>query len=624
MIVYINIKRSNYLEIKCKIHNIIYRKETNGYSVLLVKNEDSYITAVGETASIDAGDSVLLEGDYVTHKSYGKQFSFSKITKVLPSDLDAIIKYISCGLVKGLGEKTAEKIVAKFGEKTIDVIRYEKEKLIKIKGMSLEKAYELSEKINTEWERWNLSSFLLKYDLGVNTSNKIYDKLGIDAINIIRESPYALIEFVSSLDFKVIDKLAEKLEIDKTNSDRIKYGIIYLLMYLLRQGNTCYLLDEFVKEVSKFLEVDETHIYNRLKNLTCEDKIKITKKDDQEYIYIGGIYYAEKNIADKVLESLKKSSKNIRNIEKLIEDVSIEESLVLSKEQKEAIELSINSNISIITGGPGTGKTTIIKFIIDILRKSKLEYTLAAPTGRAARRITDMTRENASTIHRLLEITKVDDNDIDQLVFFPITELKVDYLIVDEASMIDTILMNNIMKALDSKTKLILVGDVDQIPSVGAGNVLKDLIQSGTVPAVYLSQIYRQSAKSDIVLNAHNVKSGEKINFKNNNTDMFFVEANSIEDTKNKVEELITTRLDKYIDKKLEKDICVLTPIKKTDIGTIELNKMLQKLKIKYDKNTLCKKIGDKTFYINDKVMQIVNNYDLKWDQNSVEGLRNI
>ena len=603
-----------------KISTIIYRNETNGYTVLLLKSEDEYITAVGETGEIEVGDHVEVDGDFTYHKSYGEQFQFGRITKMLPSDSDAIIKYIAASEIKGLGKKTAEKIVDTFGENTIDTIRYYPDKLLEIKGMNDEKAYALSEYINDEWEKWNLTSFLARYDIGINVSMKIYKALGLDSIKIIKEDPYSLMEFVSTLDFKTLDKLATGLHIPKEHENRIKAGIIYYLKLVMRNGHTCVLYDTLIRESSKLLMVEENILFNILEVLKNKDKIFIENRGSgKDYVYLSGMYYAEKRIAEKLTEMVKQSSR-IKNLDKLIDKVSEKESIVLSDEQKLAIETAINSNVTIITGGPGTGKTTIIKCIIDILKEKKYSYVLAAPTGRAAKRITETTKEEAKTLHRLLEITKVDEGNIEEIINYPVEELEQDVVIIDEASMIDTILMNNLMKSLSTKTKLILVGDVYQLPAVGAGNVLKDIINSKVVDTVYLTEIYRQSKQSDIVVNAHKIKTGESIEFKKKDTDLFFIETGDIDSTVIELESLVRTRIKNFVGENFKEDIQVLTPIKKTDLGTYELNKRVQKIKINPTKDMVCKKHGDRTFYIGDKVMQITNNYDIKWDQNGTEG----
>ena len=602
-----------------KVSQIIYRNDKNGYTVFLLKSEGEYITAVGETGVIEPGDEYALEGDIIYHKSYGEQFAFTNINKILPSDDNSLIEYIAKSGIKGVGKKTAAKIISKFGADALETIRYKPDLLMEIKGISDEKAYALSEYINDEWERFNLTTFLNKHGIGINMAMKIYDSLGINAINIIKENPYALMDFVTNLDFKTTDNLATSLSIDRTHPDRVKAGIIYVLTFFLREGHTNIKLDTLIEYVEKLLEVSSKHILKAIETLKHNDKIVIETRKDVEYVYRKSIFLAELNIANKIIEMTKKPSPNYK-LKSEIEKVSEKQSIVLSDEQKEAVKSAINSNVSVITGGPGTGKTTIIKCVIDILRDKGMSYVLAAPTGRAAKRITETTNEEAKTLHRLLEITKIEDTDIDTFANFPVTTIDADVLIIDEASMIDTILMNNVVKALKSDTRLIIVGDADQLPSVGAGNVLKDIIDSNIVTTVRLTEIYRQSAKSDIILGAHSVKEGNHLQFKSKNTDLYFIETSSIEETREEIKSLMTYRIKSFFEEHISEDIQVITPIKKTDIGTYELNKLLQEIKLNPTSEMRHRKMGDRTFYETDKVMQVRNNYDIKWDYKGVQG----
>ena len=602
-----------------KVSQIIYKNENNGYTVFLFKSEGEYITCVGETVNIDVGDEFELEGDMTYHKSYGEQFAFSSITKILPSDANALIEYISKSGIKGIGKKTAEKIIKTFSDDALEVIRYKPDLLIDIKGMTDEKAYALSEYINDEWERFNLTNFLNKHGISVNMAMKIYEALGINAINIIKENPYALMEFVATLDFKSADKLAKSLDIDETNPNRIMAGIIYVLTYFLREGNTCVSYENLIEYASRLLEVSVSTVEQGIEDLKFKDKIVVETRDEKDFVYRKSIYVAELNVARKIVELTKKESPNYK-LNKVIDEVSKRESIVLSDMQKEAVVTAINNNICVITGGPGTGKTTIIKCVIDILKKKNMSYVLAAPTGRAAKRITETTGDNAKTLHRLLEITKIEDTDFDTFVNYPVATIDTDYLIIDEASMIDTLLMNNVIKALASNTRVIIVGDSDQLPSVGAGNVLKDIIQSKIVNTVYLTEIYRQSKESDIILGAHKVKNGEYLDFKNKDTDLYFIETDSIKETKQEVESLLSGRIKNFFGEDMDINTQVITPIKKTEIGTFELNKLIQKIRLDIDKDLRHKNYGDKVFYENDKVMQIRNNYDINYDLNGVQG----
>lgn len=602
-----------------KVSQIIYKNDSNGYTVFLFNTEGEYITAVGETGNLQVGDEYELEGDIVYHKSYGEQFAFKSMTKLLPSDANALIEYISKSEIKGLGKKTAEKIIKAFGDDALEIIRYKPDLLMDIKGMTNEKAYALSEYINDEWERFNLTQFLNKHGIGVNMAMKIYDALGMNAVNIIKENPYSLMEFVTTLDFKTADKLALSLNIDETHPERIKAGIIYILSFYIREGHTNIKQDLLIENAENMLKVSKDAILNAIESLKLRDKVVVETREDIDYIYRKSMYIAELNIAKKVVELTKRPTLKA-SLEKDIDKVSEKQSIVLSETQKEAVKVAFKNNISVITGGPGTGKTTIIKCVIDLLKMKNLTYVLAAPTGRAAKRITETTGEDAKTLHRLLEITKIEDTDIDTFVSFPVTTIDSDCLIIDEASMIDTVLMNNVMKSISEKTKLIIVGDADQLPSVGAGNVLKDIINSGAVNSVCLTEVYRQSAKSDIVLNAHKVKDGEHITFKNKDTDLYFIETNSLEETKAEIKSLLDGRIKNFFGEELDNKVQVITPIKKTDIGTYELNKLIQEIRLKPSSELRHKKQGDRVFYEQDKVMQIKNNYDIDWDYEGVRG----
>lgn len=607
------------MQLSGKVSNIIYHNDKNGYTVLLLKTEENYITIVGDGTGVEVGDAVNIDGEFTYHKTYGEQFVFTKLEKELPADSESLVTYIANSEVKGVGQKTAERIVKKFGDDALEVIRYKPDLLIDIKGMNEQRAEELSEYINNEWERWNLTSFLAKNNIGLKMTMKIYDALGINAINIIKENPYALMEFISSLDFKTVDRLACNLNIDMTSEDRIKGGIIYLLSYFIREGNTCVKKELLNEYAIRMLEVDYESIEKAYKSLVLKDKIVIESDINEDYVYRKSMYQAEKNISEHLKELTSKPSNKFK-LEKDLEEVARDLNIVLSETQEEAIKMCINNNLSVITGGPGTGKTTIIKCIIDILKRKNMSYVLAAPTGRAAKRITETTGENAKTIHRLLEITKVEDGDFDSQVDFPIDVIDADVVIVDEASMIDVLLMNNLVKGLKSTAKLIIVGDADQLPSVGAGKVLKDIIESGIAHTIFLTEIYRQSAKSDIILSAHAIKAGEHISFKKDNTDMYFIETDSIDGVVEEVRSLVDYRLKAKYDEGFLGDIQILTPIKKSAIGTYELNKMLQKVKLNPNDNMIHRKSGDRVFYENDKVMQVVNNYDKNYDLDGVQG----
>lgn len=615
------------MKLEGTVSTIIFKNETNSWTVMLLKDKSNYITAVGETDKLEVGDEIELEGEMTKHKVYGEQFKFTTYKKILPKTNSALIEYIADN-VKGIGKKTARNIVDEFGDETINIIRFKTQSLVGIKGLNDEKIEALHLFFFEEYERWNVINFLTDFGISVVMAGKIYQNLGQDTIDIVKENPYSLLLFVKTLDFKQVDEIGIKLGLPLDSESRIDSGIIYSLNNATDFGHTCLKEDTLVSYAAKILNVTENDIQNGIIRLELKEKLYRQTIDDEEYIFRKSYYLAEENIANYIINKSKVNKKNVNDYTVYIDDVSKENKIELSDEQKNAISESLNNNITVITGGPGTGKTTIIKCIIQILESLDKKYVLCAPTGRAAKRITETTGKEARTIHRLLEITKLDNSDIDMLYNLEVKTIEEDVVIVDEASMIDTIMMNNLIKALNKKTQIIFVGDVDQLPSVGPGNVLKDIIMSSVVNTVYLKQIYRQSAKSDIILNSHKVNEGKYPEFKNKDTDMFFIQTKSIEDTLTEISSLVTYRLESFATFDKFKDMQILTPMKKTSLGTIELNTMLQELLNPKSISKEEKKFGDRIFRVGDKVMQIQNNYDKRFDTKgeatqNIEGVYN-
>ena len=602
------------MKIEGKVATIIFKNPTNSWTVILLKRGKGYITAVGETQDLEVGDELELDGEETTHKIYGEQFKFTTYKKVLPKTESALIEYIADN-VKGVGKKTASLIIGLFGEDAVDVIRYTPSKLNEIKGLNEAKIYELNRFFNEEWEKWNIIEYLTGFNISVVTANKIYQTLGTDTITIVKQNPYSLMSFVKKLDFKTVDEIGKNLGINLDSEERVDTGIIYAINKITEFGHTCVEKENLVKYASNILEVGTKDIENGITRLVLNDKLYIQKMNDKDFVFRRSFYLAEDNIAKNIVIRTKENVKT-KNYDKLIEKVSKKNNIVLSDEQKEAISTSLNNNITIITGGPGTGKTTIIKCIIDILEDIKKEYVLCAPTGRATKRIKETTGKEAKTLHRLLEITKVDDNDIDMFYELPVTPIDTDVVIVDEASMIDCMLMNNLFKALNSSTKVIMVGDVNQLPSVGPGSVLKDIINSNATNVVYLKQIYRQSAMSDIIVNAHKVNEGIYPEFKTKDTDLFYIKTDSIESTLAEISSLVSYRIESFAKLDILKDLQVLTPMKKTQLGTIELNTLLQNVLNPKSSSKKEKEFNNRIFREGDKVMQIVNNYDKKFSIN--------
>lgn len=615
------------MKIEGKVSTIIFKNESNSWTVMLLKNKSDYITAVGQTDGLEVGDEIELEGDMTTHKVYGEQFKFNTYKKILPKTDSALIQYIADN-VDGVGKKTARNIIDVFGEDTINTIRFKPIELLNIKGLNEEKIENLSIFFNEEYERWNVINFLTDFGISVVMASKIYQNLGNDTIDIVKKNPYSLLMFVKTLDFKQVDEIAMKLGVLPVSEDRIESGIIYSLNSATEFGHTCLKENILIDYAKKVLNVSESDIQNGIIRLELKEKLYRQTVEEDEYIFRKSYYLAEENIANYIALKSKSKNKLTEDYSKYIEKIDKEDNINLSKEQKDAIVAALSNDITIITGGPGTGKTTIIKCIIQILENINKKYVLCAPTGRAAKRITETTKREAKTIHRLLEITKLDNEDIDMLYNIDIKTLEEEVVIVDEASMIDTIMMNNLIKAFNKNTKVIFVGDVDQLPSVGPGNVLKDIISSNTVNTVYLKQIYRQSAQSDIILNAHKVNEGKYPEFKNNDTDMYFIPTRSIEDTISEISSLVSYRLETYAKFDKLKDLQILTPMKKTSLGTIQLNTMLQEVLNPKSISKDEKSIGERIFRVGDKVMQIQNNYDKRFDvkgeaKQNIEGVYN-
>lgn len=598
-----------------KVATIIFKNETNNWTVLLLKQDKDYITCVGETDEIEVEDEIELEGEMTVHRVYGEQFKFVSYKKVLPQTTSALISYIADNIA-GVGKKTAKNIVDAFGENTVNVIRFSMDELYGIKGLNADKIERLNEFFNTEWEKWNTIEFLSQFQISTVIANRIYQAVGKDTIDIIKSNPYSLLGFIKSLDFRVVDEIGKRMGIALNNEERLDNGIIYAINKITEFGHTCVEKENLVSYCEELLQVDDADISQAITRLVLSEKLFIEKIDMKDYVFRQSMYLAEENIAKCIIEHTRINVEKI-NTKKLIDKVNKNTNIKLSLEQQMAVDVCLNNMISVVTGGPGTGKTTIIKCIIDILEEKKKNYVLCAPTGRAAKRITQTTGKEAKTLHRLLEISKVDDNDIDMFYEYKVKQVEEEVVIIDEASMIDLMMMNNLVKGIKPNTQLIIVGDVNQLPSVGPGSILKDIISSDVVPTVELKQIYRQSAQSDIIVNAHRVNDGLYPQFKNKDTDLFFIPTISVEQTIEQIESLISYRLATFADLDILKDLQILTPMKKTELGTVELNEKIQEILNPKSAKKNQVEYASKIFRENDKVMQIVNNYDKKY---SIEG----
>ena len=611
-------------EIEGVLTEIIYQNEVNSYVVGIFETEEEQITVVGYLPFISKGDTLKLVGKFVEHKDYGEQFKIETFEKIMPQTLGALETYLANGNVKGVGPATASKIINKFGEDTIHVLKFEPQKLAQIKGITKDKAIQISESFIENWEVWQIVGFLERFGIGAESAKKVYNLLGINAIAEIEANPYILIDISRGVDFKQIDQMAIELGIEKENQKRVKSGIKYALIKITYNGHCCTLKENLIEYVKTLLNVNESIIEDGIINLKVNNEIVVEDRDGEEWVYLYSFYKAENQIAERIIKLDKsKNIKKVSNIEKELRLVEERTDILLSEKQKESIRAINDNNVTIITGGPGTGKTTIIKSIIEIYKQKKYKIVLCAPTGRAAKRMTETTGEEASTLHRLLEIGKVDEESLfkkdSEYQGAPIDG---DIIIVDEVSMVDMFIMSYLLDCIYQGTKLILVGDSDQLPSVGPGSVLKDLVASERIVTVHLDKIFRQAAKSKIIVNAHRVNNGKGFISKEDpeiekdaKQDFFFIKENNQEKILKEVLSLCNGRLKKFGDYNFFESIQVLTPTKKGLLGTKEMNKALQQELNPPREGEAEKNSMGAIFRIGDRVMQIKNNYDMYWER---------
>lgn len=547
----------------------------------------------------------------------------------MPQTLDALERYLANGTIKGIGPATAKKIVGTFGEETINIFKFEPKMLSNIKGITEEKAISIAEEFIANWEIWQLVGFLDKFGVGPQSAEKIYKTLGTNAIEEIEANPYILVDLVNKVDFTQIDKMALGIGIEYNNDKRIKSGIKHALRLSTYNGHSTVAYENLVQFVSTLLGVNGEYVEENIINLKAKNEIIIEERENgeklEEWVYLEEFYNAEKNIANKLI-SLKegRNIKKINGFDRKIKTLEKYSDIELSEKQLEAVRAINDNNVCVITGGPGTGKTTIIKTILELYKQEGKKVVLCAPTGRAAKRMSETTGEDAKTLHRLLELGKiVSDDSQDINTDLAITPIDADIIIVDEVSMVDLFLMNYLVKGIYQGSKLVLVGDVDQLPSVGPGNVLKDIINSEAIVTIVLNKIFRQAAKSKIILNSHKVNEGKSFigteYEKDILEDFFYISENSKTKILDNVISLSTGRLKKYGNYDFLKSIQVITPTKKGELGTKELNKLLQEKINPYQEEKKEKKYGDIIFRENDRIMQIKNNYDIYWEKNNDE-----
>lgn len=614
------------MELSGQLTEIIYQNEVNSYLIGILENEEDTITIVGYMPFLVEGDYIKVIGNFVTHKEYGKQFKVETFEKVMPKTLDSLEKYLSNGTIKGIGPATAKKIVATFGEDTINVFKFEPEKLTQIKGITKEKAIEMAQCFVENWELWQIVGFLDNFGISPANAKTIYKKLGPQTIDEIESNPYILIDLVKGVDFAKLDKYALENGFEINNYKRIKCGIKYSLVKITYNGHCCTLEANLIKYVKELLKVEDDDIEHCLIDLNVKEEIVIEKREDENWVYSKEIYDAEANIASKLI--LLDSAQNIKRIagfDSELEKIEKAGNINLSAKQKEAIQSINSNNVVIITGGPGTGKTTIIKNVIDIYKSHGKKVVLCAPTGRAAKRMTEMTGEEAKTLHRLLEIGKIEKDNEFTIMNYEVAPIDADVIIVDEASMVDIYLMNYLLNGIYQGTKLILVGDTDQLPSVGPGSVLKDIINSERIKTIFLDEIFRQAAQSKIIVNSHRVNDGEYFLYKEEQEglkdDFFYIKEKSQDIMLDQIISLCKGRLKNFGDYDFFENIQILSPTKKGLLGTKELNKKLQEELNPSSDEKNEKKVGEVIFREGDRVMQVKNNYDIYWEKGNTLSL---
>ena len=601
------------------IDHIIFRNEDNGYTVMVLKgvSEEDELTCVGSFPVVTQGASVELEGNFTQHPVYGKQFQAVRLTEKMPEDELAMERYLGSGAIKGIGAALAGRIVRHFGDDTFQIVENEPERLSEVKGISEKKAREIAMQIAEKSDMRKAMMFLQKYGISLNLGAKIYQKYGDSVYSVLQENPYRLADDISGVGFKIADEIAYRIGIHTDSDYRIKSGMVYTLLQATGEGHVYLPKDELFQRAAELLGVDSSYMEKHLVDLAMDRKIVQKEQGDQILIYPAQYYYLELNTARMLRELDIFCPEDEKIVERRIVQIEKETGTVLDEMQKKAVQEAAGHGLLILTGGPGTGKTTTINAIIRYFEGEGAEIRLAAPTGRAAKRMTEATGYEAQTIHRLLELSGMPEDDREgQPIHFERNAenpLETDVIIIDEMSMVDIHLIYSLLMAVTAGTRLILVGDENQLPSVGPGNVLRDIIRSGQFPVVELKKIFRQASESDIVVNAHKINKGEQVEINNKSRDFFFLKRYDADIIIRVVIALIQEKLPKYVEAK-PFEIQVLTPMRKGLLGVERLNQILQRYLNPPDASKKEKEIGQGLFREGDKVMQVRNNYQLEWE----------
>lgn len=610
-------------ELQGYIDHIIYRNDENGYTVLSLHTREEEVTCVGTFPFISEGEAIQATGSYTEHPVYGQQYLIESYVMKEPEDLYSVERYLSSGAIKGIGEALAKRIISKFKEDTFRIIEEEPERLAEIKGISVRMAMDIYRQFEEKRDMRSAMLFLQQYNITGNLAVKIYSEYGQRMYDILKENPYRLAEDISGVGFKTADDIARRLGIGNDSEYRIKAGILYTLLQAGNEGHVYLPEQELIQRSKALLLADEEEVLRQIVTLSLEKKIILKDNlNTERVIYSSVFYYMELNVA-RMLHDLNirydiKSEQVMKRIQTIENQFGIE----LEEQQRTAVAEAASNGLLIITGGPGTGKTTTINTIIKFFETEGMDILLAAPTGRAAKRMTETTGYEAKTIHRLLELSKLTDGQENKFSFErnELNPLETDVLIIDEMSMVDISLMHALLKAVTVGTRLILVGDVNQLPSVGPGNVLKDIIDSHNFNVVKLNKIFRQAADSDIIVNAHKINDGQQIRLDNKSKDFFFLKREETAVIAAVMINLIKNKLPDYV-KATPFDIQVLTPMRKGELGVERLNQILQQALNPPSKDKKEKEYREMIFREGDKVMQVKNNYQIPWEIKSKYGI---
>lgn len=602
----------NLEKIQGEVDSVVYRNEDNGFGVIMLKWDDDLITVVGELGNVEEGEELVCMGRMVTHQKFGEQFKCEVCERSLPTSPAAIKRYLASGVVKGVGAVMAKKIVDAFGEETLEIIENEPDRLTEIDGITKKKADKISQEFKTTFAVRSLMIYLNSFDIPASIGIKAWKRWGDCAEQMIKSNPYVLCVYGIDLPFVKADIIAEKLDIPKDSDNRVKAGISCVLRENSNSGHTCLPLDKFEEISRKFLQIDHEQFRRVLDEQIEEENLFYYYKQKRPFVMLRDFYKAEDYIARRLSIMKECSYDNKIDFSDVIDIAEEQNGIKYEEQQRKAINLALSHGFLVLTGGPGTGKTTTLNAIISLYQQQGLSVMIAAPTGRAAKRLSDLTGFEAKTIHRMLEV-KVSEGDTLSFVHDENDQLDCDVMIIDEMSMVDSCLFESLLRAISITCKLVLVGDSDQLPSVGAGNVLKDIIDSGVMPVVTLKEIFRQAQQSAIVTNAHKIVNGEHIDLTEKDKDFFFMQRLKYPELQELVVELCKKRLpDAYGFSPIE-DIQVLSPTRKGPSGTVELNKRLQQELNPPAAGKSEVKTPLYTYRKGDKVMQTKNNYDILW-----------